>query len=881
MKLKFRADAKDLAIFAVFCVILLYVCAVAVLNLASFSEFGTLYGLNPIEAFTNMKYLLPTLVAFGMVLAAIIMSVSSYFFDREKGIGISTDAKKEKGYSRWCTDKEMKKELKMVDALAETSEYAGIPIINDGKHIWVDNGEYHNLIIGSTGAGKTEMTIQPMVKVLAKKGESMIITDPKGEIYEKNALELKEKGYNIVLLNFRNPQNGNCWNPLNLPYQLYQTGNQDKACELLEDLAANILYDENNKGGDPFWEKTSADYFAGLALALFKDAKAEEINLNSINLMTTAGEDKIGNTTYIKEYFSDKDQGSPEYINVASTLMAPNETKSSILSVFKQKIKLFSSRENLSEMLSRSDFDMNDIGRKKTAVFIVIQDEKKTYHSLVTIFLKQCYETLISVAQECGGHLPYRTNFILDEFANMPPLKDVTTMVTAARSRHIRFSFVIQNFAQLYEVYGKENGETIKGNCGNIIYLISSELAALEEISKLCGEVKSKDKDKTASTPLVTVSDLQRLPKWTLIAIRIRMMPYKTKLTPNWQMVNNNGWGKNYPLASYPVREKGVVQTFNIKQFVDKKKEEKVTNMLNNITGGSSKPADTGFNPFNKPTPPSSKPTGGFDVDEMVRRIDAKIAELEEEERREREKMENEKKNKEAMEIKDDLPVSLPTVSSENVTPAVAAQVIPVVAKEEEKQQEVVETKSEVKPAPAITFDDEDDNDSDGGSFFGIQSNNKEESTTSPVNNGDNNQFFDFIVPVTEKKEEEKVVESKPEEEIPTVNIPQGIINDIHPVTETGKQNLVPVDSLPEDEVKVDPVEENVEIPKINEIDFFPTNQTSTNNVASVNQVTETKKEVPKVDAPVTTNNNLEPKVINNNYVTDDQFFDDFFADED
>ena len=72
----------------------------------------------------------------------------------------------------------------------------------------------------------------------------------------------------------------------------------------------------------------------------------------------------------------------------------------------------------------------------------------------------------------------------------MPPLKDVTTMVTAARSRHIRFTFVIQNFAHLYEVYGKENGETIKGNCGNIIYLISSELSALEEISKLCGDVK-------------------------------------------------------------------------------------------------------------------------------------------------------------------------------------------------------------------------------------------------------------------------------------------------------------------------------------------------------------------------------------------------------
>src|SRR5699024_3608463 len=104
---------------------------------------------------------------------------------------------------------------------------------------------------------------------------------------------------------------------------------------------------------------------------------------------------------------------------------------------------------------------------------------------LVTILWKQCYETLIDVAQENGGKLPVRTNFLLDEFANMPPLKDVTTMITAARSRRIRFTMIIQNSAQLNQVYGKENAETIRGNCGNIIYLISAELAALEEISKM------------------------------------------------------------------------------------------------------------------------------------------------------------------------------------------------------------------------------------------------------------------------------------------------------------------------------------------------------------------------------------------------------------
>ena len=96
---------------------------------------------------------------------------------------------------------------------------------------------------------------------------------------------------------------------------------------------------------------------------------------------------------------------------------------------FKQKIKLFSSKENLSEMLSYSDFDMSDIGKEKTAVFIVIQDEKKTYHPLATTFIKQCYETLIDEAHKAGGKLPIRTNFILDEFANMPPLTDVTTLI--------------------------------------------------------------------------------------------------------------------------------------------------------------------------------------------------------------------------------------------------------------------------------------------------------------------------------------------------------------------------------------------------------------------------------------------------------------------
>ncbi len=702
MKLKLRADAKDLIIFGIFGAVLLYVIALTISNIGTFLREQEFCGLNPFPAFQHNFGL--TIVIWIAIIAVLFLSVQTNFFERESGIGFEVGAKKEKNYSRWAKKSEIEKGLDVVavDPKADKAPAAGIPLIMNKQKVFVDNGGYHNLVIGSTGAGKTQTTVLPMVNLLAKHDESMVITDPKGEIYEATAEYLKSLGYNIILLNFRDPQQGNSWNPMHLPHTLYLNGNSDKAAELLDDLALNILYDENNKGQDPFWEKTSADYFSGLSMGLFEDASEEEVNLNSISLMTTVGEDKLANTTYIKEYFSFKDPTGNAYINASSTIMAPNDTRASILSVFKQKIKLFASRENISEMLANNDFDMRDIGKKKTAVFIVIQDEKKTYHSLVTIFLKQCYETLISVAQENGGKLKYRTNFILDEFANMPPLKDVTTMVTAARSRNIRFTFIIQNFAQLYEVYGKENGETIKGNCGNIIYLISTELSALEEISKMCGEVKSKEKEKTSSTPLVTVSDLQRLDQWETIILRLRTMPFKTKLTPNFQM----DWGHQFPKAAYPHREKQPIKVFDLKKFVEAKREEKINNMLNggdspmggrgipgmpNIPGFPGMPSrDSKPSPFGPRPKKDNQPP--IDVDDLVKRIDAKIAELEAEEEAER------KKSKEHAKIDQKTEIAKP-VEVEKKEEKVVPQPTPVkpVSVASQPQQAKVELKPKVE----------------------------------------------------------------------------------------------------------------------------------------------------------------------------------------
>ena len=833
--MKFRISSKDLIIFIVFSVFLLYLCAIGVMNFTTFGAEGKLWGLNPFPAF-GPKFIGITLMLFVIAMIMIFSSVSSYIFEKEKGRpGLDVRDKEEKGYARWAKDKEIKtdRDVEVVTTTDEKTNAAGVPLAIDMKknQIWVDNGEYHTLVIGSSGSGKSRCIVKPLVNLLAKKGESMIITDPKGELYTSAANRLKELGYNVIVLNFRDPSHGNAWNPLTLPYQYQKMGNKDKSTELLDDVALNILYDPNNKG-EPFWEKSAADFFSGLALGLFQDAKEDEININSINVMSTVGEERLGASNYTKEYFTMKGEASSPYIFASNTINAPSDTKGGIMSTFRQKIRLFASRENLSEMLSHSDFSLLDIGKQKTAVFIVIHDEKTTYHALATIFIKQCYETLIDVAQENGGRLPIRTNFILDEFANMPPLKDVDSMVTAARSRGMRFTFIIQNFAQLNDVYGKEVAEVIRGNCGNTIYLISTELAALEEISKMCGEVKSKEKDKTASTPLVTVTDLQKLKFGEAILMRLRKSPFKTKLPMNEQV----NWGYTIQEASFPTRPTKPVEIFDIKTFVKEKKKEKM------MAEGNNNPMGGGFNPMNpfgggmSPFGDMASPFGGsmpnpfdaapkssspfstnLDLDAMMRDIDRKIAELDAEEARAKEE---EKKKQEASNTLVSTPTLEPKSETDTANINIPTPDIDTVLKEIEKPlaNNVVEPEHQIKPI------------------------------IEPV----------APTPIKETKiiQPEPVVQVQPKtvEVEPKPRINQSSFN----------FDLPSIDNyqLPKTEVK-EPTKIEIPTPKVEE-----KHEEVKNNVLD-------SQDKPKINVDV------DSVVFNNNVISDDEFFDDFFGDDD
>lgn len=396
---------------------------------------------------------------------------------------------------------------------------AGVPIYYDketGK-LYVDQSDKHSIIIGSTASKKSRLVSMPTVMILGAAGESMIISDPKAEIYLRTATYLEQKGYNVQILNLREPQYGSAWNPLYIPYLLYKEGQIDRAYEFANDIALNLTnIDKSEK--EAFWDNSAGSFLFGLILLLFKYCKENDEPIESVNISNiiklrnvlcsshTNGVQQIRNNplwNYAKsDYF------------IASTLIGTietaNDTRAGILSTFDQKMQAFYINPSLLSMLSHNSIDYNSLITKPTAVFLIMPDEKTGYHSLVSLFVKQSYEYLIFEAQSSANMnkaLGIRINYVLDEFSSLPTINDFPAMITAARSRNIRFNLFLQSKHQLKLRY-REETETIMSNCENWFFLTSREIELLKEISELCGTVGG-----SSTQPLLSVSDLQRLDK--------------------------------------------------------------------------------------------------------------------------------------------------------------------------------------------------------------------------------------------------------------------------------------------------------------------------------------------------------------------------------
>ena len=446
-------------------------------------------------------------------------------------------------YSRWATVEELKSKLTPISYDSEIKK-SGIPMMYDDNNLYIKDDEAHTLVIGSTGSGKTQSITLPQLRLAIKAQESFIVHDVKGEIYNILSGELKNQNYNTVVINLDDPTIGNNFNPLSLPYELYKNGKKDKAIELLENVGYYFCCNETfNTNIDPFWSNSATSLFIGLALYLFDNAKEEEINISSL-LSIASDFDKL--SEQVKKY----NKTSPTYINLSNIILAPSETKGSILSVFIQNMRLFVSRETLLKMLSLSDFDIKNIQKDKTALFI-ISNNKPTSKRLIPLIVEECY-----YAVRYTNDKTRRLNVVIDEFENLIPIKDFNNMLTLARGYNIKFSVFIRSLLELRNTYGTEGAEVLKIVFGNIIYLLANDTETLENISKLCGTQQTE----RGSEPLISVEDLKLLNSFEAVILIPRIYPIKTKLLPDYKI----DWKFSDEKVAIKERKSEEIKIFNI-----------------------------------------------------------------------------------------------------------------------------------------------------------------------------------------------------------------------------------------------------------------------------------------------------------------------------
>ncbi|MCM1044220.1 MAG: type IV secretory system conjugative DNA transfer family protein [Candidatus Gastranaerophilales bacterium] len=406
--------------------------------------------------------------------------------------------------TKFISQEELKENLVEIDLEKKEYPYGGVPLSVQNGKAYVDAGDSHTIIFGATGSKKTRLLGMPMVEILSGAGESFVITDPKGEIYDKTVENVQRRGYQVFCINLRDFKAGNTWNPLALPYDFYRNGEKGKAVEMVSELSKMIIGEDLE---DPFWTNSAADVITGLMLILLEKAKREECNIKSLITLWSQYLDSRKDTLgLVKALF-----GESLVRRKLGTLYSGSEkTVGSIEAIVATGINKLVVNEEFVEFLSQDGLEFDGVIAKKTAIYLIIPDENAFTHFVASLFLKQLYEVLIKAAQrqpEC--RLAIRMNYIVDEFANIPKINNMDSMITASRSRNIRFYLIVQSKMQMKNKYG-DIAFVICDNCSNWIYLYSKDYELLNEISKLCGDVIY---DNNIVMPLISEFELQHLNK--------------------------------------------------------------------------------------------------------------------------------------------------------------------------------------------------------------------------------------------------------------------------------------------------------------------------------------------------------------------------------
>lgn len=511
------------------------------------------------------------------------------------------------------------------------------------KNVYYDNKSPHYVLIGSTGSGKSITVSIPICIqfATAKEKHSVVLTDPKAELFKTTGKIFEENGYDVVTIDFRNPTKSskiNIMQPIidewkehciydknmmfflsyfiksnkiligkmfsNKKYQeqiidkyklvdyiieviknnqeelekniknkkyfdnySYMEYTSEKLKEYLNNLSnleildkikemqnnssnhqaeanhlvislANLIFTEK-ESKDPFWINSSKQLFIGLAGIFLEDYKKGLIDENKINIASIK---KFQNSSLIKEnqMYLQRNLNTRSYGNLSkdyltSILSSAENTYKSVTAVFGEKMSIFDDL-NVENVTSISEFNFTDVGRKPTALYIIVPDEDKSYYQLVTIILGMLIKDLSKFANmpENNGMLPVKVEWILEEFANMPPINDIHVSVSVARSRGMRYIFFIQSFAQLDQIYGKEIASIIIDNSA-LCYLKTNSVECAQIIEKKLGRATITTNSLSTSTDPFKVGGNQTtslLGRELLTANEIISLKYKTIIFP-------------------------------------------------------------------------------------------------------------------------------------------------------------------------------------------------------------------------------------------------------------------------------------------------------------------------------------------------------------
>lgn len=354
------------------------------------------------------------------------------------------------------------------------NKHKGI-ILAQENYLPVDKrGNVNVLVVGGSGSGKSaSYSIPNAFQMLG----SYIFTDPKGELYDKTAGYLRKNGYEIKVLNLVNPANSDGYNPL-----------MHISSEIDVDVIANtIVKGQTGEGGksDPYWDDMAEMLLKALIYYLIAVRPEEEQNLASCSELVRAANTN-GGSNLLTELINQLPYDHPARMNYKSIEIAPEKTYGSILSSLQSKLGKFDSKD-IAEVTSTDTINFEEIGSKKTAVYVISSDTHTAYDFLLTIFFSQMIQQLYDFADKNGGRLKVPAFFILDEFANIGQIPDFDKKISTSRSRGISFSVILQNLDQLEAVYEKSY-ETIMGNCDTHVFLGSNSYKTVEYFSKALGE---------------------------------------------------------------------------------------------------------------------------------------------------------------------------------------------------------------------------------------------------------------------------------------------------------------------------------------------------------------------------------------------------------